>query len=48
MNSYEKNGVKVTGYDVIVGSVFFADDKKKAASDDPLGGIPIDDSDTPF
>ena len=30
MNNYEKNGVKVTGYDVIVGSVFFADDKSTA------------------
>ena len=49
MNNYEKNGVKVSTYDVIVGSVFFADDKKKAASgDDPFGGTPIDSDDTPF
>ena len=47
-NSYEKNGVKVSTYDVIVGNVEFADDKKKAASDDPFGGTPIDDDDTPF
>ena len=46
MNNYEKNGVKVTSYDVIVGNVEFADDKKKAA--DPFGGTPIDDEDTPF
>lgn len=48
MNNYEKNGVKVTGYDVIVVSVYFADDKKKAASDDPFGGEPINNEDTPF
>ena len=48
MNNYEKNGVKVNGYDVVVVSVYFADDKKKAASDDPFGGEPIDNEDTPF
>lgn len=48
MNNYEKNGVKYNGYDVIVGSVFFADDKKKAASDDPFGGTPINNEGTPF
>ena len=48
MNNYEKNGVKVNTYDVVVGNVYFADDKKKAASDDPFGGEPIDNEDTPF
>ena len=48
MNNYEKNGVKVNGCDVIVSQVFFADDKKKAASDDPLGGSDVPDDDTPF
>ena len=48
MNNYEKNGVKVNGYDVIVSQIFFADNKKKAASDDPFGGEPIDNEDTPF
>ena len=48
MNNYEKNGVKVNGYDVVVVSVYFADDKKKAASDDPFGGEPINNEDTPF
>ena len=48
MNNYEKNGVKYNGYDVVVVSVYFADDKKKAASDDPFGGEPIDNEDTPF
>ena len=48
MNNYEKNGVKYNGYDVVVVSVYFADDKKKAASDDPFGGEPINNEDTPF
>ena len=49
MNNYEKNGVKVNGYDVVVVSVYFADDKKKAASsDDPFGGEPVEPDDTPF
>ena len=47
-NSYEKNGVKVSTYDVIVSNVEFADDKKKAASDDPFDGAPIDNDDVPF
>ena len=48
MNNYEKNGVKVNGYDVIVSQIFFADNKKKAASDDPFGGQDVPDEDTPF
>ena len=47
-NNYEKNGVKVNGYDVIVSNVEFADSKKKAATDDPFGGQDVPDEDTPF
>lgn len=44
----DKNGNKVNAVDVIVENVEFADSKKKAASDDPFGGTPVDDEDTPF
>ena len=48
MNNYEKNGVKVNGYDVIVSQIFFADSRKKADGDDPFGGQDVPDEDTPF
>ena len=45
MNNFEKEGVKYSGYDVIVANVEFADDKKKAgASNAPEP----DDGDYPF
>lgn len=48
-NSYEKNGVKVSTYDVIVGNVEFADSKEKSVgSRNRDDAPPFDEDDTPF
>lgn len=45
-NSYEKDGVKHNGIDIIVENVEFADSRKKSADD--FDGTPVPDDDTPF
>ena len=44
----EWDRTKVNTCDVVVVSVYFADDKKKAVANDPFDGEPINNEDTPF
>lgn len=47
-NSYEKDGTKYSGVDIVIDTAEFADSAKKKAPDDDFGGEPVDDADTPF
>lgn len=46
-NSYEKGGVKYSGYDVVVDSIEFADSKPKNSADE-VETPPPDDFELPF